>query len=1094
VHAVVRPVISALRRIVESFGGTVPRVMGDGFLAIFGVPTAHEDDTERALRAARALLAHVEEVNRAGPRVVLPGLHVGVESGEVLVAPGEDGEPPDITGESINLASRLCSMASAGQVLAGPQAYSLARSVGVWSQPRRRRVRGLAELVPVAALEGVVDTRAGVRRVSQAFIGRAAEVAELAAALAEASTQLESVVLAVEGEPGVGKTTLVNEHLRRHDDALVLVGRAPAFGDVLPLSALMSALLSAEQLTGGESRTVLQRGVRSLLQRAGHARSATSEANLLRLLGAQASPPPGADDAVRSALVAAREILAGLATTSPVIVVLDELQWADDALRDALVQFEESPITGPVQIIAISRSDSPLPVARKLQVTGLDDDSMAQMVDQLLGTLDHAEVGRQLVRRAGGNPLFLEECARLVLDRPAGADPLVVPTTVRTSVAARLDALPPIEKDVLQVAAVAGDAVWDGLVASQLPSVDTDQHLRRLVERGLMTRHPSSSVPEQSQYGFHHALIREVAYDGLPRDERARRHRDIAQWLRDTEATLPSWEAPVGVLAHHYERSWQLSQTEAGALPNKEVGRLAAAYLAQWGRTMSAIHAGVAKSAYDRALAVLDSADVSAVSARVEVLTELAGVLSQQRDFAGAVEVADRALSAAGETGESLLRAEALRTKGAALSLAGDVAAAIPLLDEALADFQRADDEAGQARVLVDIAYSRRFSDLRGQLDAMNRAYNLFVDAGDRSNRTDLALDLAYLLTLSGGADYQRWAAEADRLVDQDTDPRRASELHRLRAFFALHSADYRGAVASADVALRRALEVGHVEVEADTHLVAAVASAALGELAESEAAVARAVRLADEMSWRRLRGMALLSGVRGALRSGRAQLAEERLREARQVLTELSSELDLLEAHVVEAEFWLERGVADAALVAADAAVQGLESEGSALFACAPRMVQVRAWLLTDPARAAEQARLLAVDARTLQAVSYAELADRVATQAELLAGTDPDPDGSGSTGRTAEARAVQAENQGLRAWRAGSAAVAAAALDRAAAEWAGLGATVWRARSLWWRAQAEDAAGDSREADTARRSALEVLDAVSAANALVEGFGFPE
>jgi hypothetical protein len=240
--------MAELQRTVEEFGGTVPQVMGDGFMAVFGVPVAHEDDAERAVRAAISLRDHVRRMNALRPPVPFPEVHAGVNSGEVMVAPADEQAGFRVVGDTVNVASRLADLATAGRVLVDSHTVDLTSHAIAYGPRRRMRAKGLAEPLPTfeaLAVRAVGHRPSRRRQAAGAFVDRHAEFARLEDELRKAGRLGRSRVHVVSGEPGLGKSRLAEEFARRAHPSTVLSGRCRPFGRRRPLDALAEALSGA---------------------------------------------------------------------------------------------------------------------------------------------------------------------------------------------------------------------------------------------------------------------------------------------------------------------------------------------------------------------------------------------------------------------------------------------------------------------------------------------------------------------------------------------------------------------------------------------------------------------------------------------------------------------------------------------------------------------------------------------------------------------------------------------------------------------------------------------------------------------------------
>ena len=556
----------------------------------------------------------------------------------------------------------------------------------------------------------------------------------------------------------------------------------------------------------------------------------------------------------QDALAAARTVLEGLARERTVVVLLDDLQWADPAVVGALVSVRSHEWSGPLLIAGLSRSEGlhRLKGLQRIELDAIPDEDMGELASLALGKQAITPGLRRVVTRAGGNPLFLEESLSMLME--AGglvstnsgwvvADPQMldrVPTTVRAMIAARLDGLPSDEKHVLQCASVSGEISWDRLLQRLAPEADVPKVMRGLVSRDLLRRRRGSHAKGSNEFVFKHALIRDVAYGSLPRVERARLHREVADWIRD-EASFPS--EPVDDLAHHYSEAWRLCRaTSAGAVP-AGLARSAATYLGRWADATLALQAVQAESIYAKALEVADSApDEVDPALRARLAIGRAESLIELGRHREAAEAASEARALAERLGDEQLRARALVSLGRVESDVGDVNLASDLLTRALAYFETAGDVSGQAWATHRLSEIATLTDYAQGLDHLRKAHGLFVEAGDRWGRVIAAQDLAYMLSTIGGEEFHHWYREAKKLVEGEGDLRARAALLRTLGYYRYYCGEHEDAIAIMREARPITIEGGDRYAEADTLLIEALASAAACPWKEAERASAEAV------------------------------------------------------------------------------------------------------------------------------------------------------------------------------------------------------------------------------------------------------------
>src|SRR6266508_2962645 len=565
---------------ISDDGGTVEHVVGGTVMAVFGVPRTREDDPERAVRAALAIRDAL--ARRAGgghPRV-----RATVTTGEALVRLGEPGEAAAggrVTGGLVTFCSRLQEAAPAGSVLVSGAVERATRRTISYGPASMLALEGHAEPVTVwSALEprsspGGLAFGAGAE---VPLVGRSDELAVLLEWCERTRTLRIPQLVTLVGAAGIGKTCLLAEVASRLDAAgrrpIWRQGRSLPHGDGGTLSVLAevvkaeAGILDTDSADRAESR--LAQAVAAALGGT-HATGDGDEAawvleHLRRLVGLGGGGALHADR--RGEVFAAwRRFLYGLAARRPLVLAIEDLHWADDALLDfidGLTDPEALDRPGPAPLLVLATARPELAerrpgwgagrrTAATLALAPLDEDDTSRLLDALLarhglaGVVDPALVGR-----VGGNPLFAEEYVRLLRDQHARTS-AAIPETVHAMIAARLDALPAGEKAMLQDIAVLGRAGWPGAVAAGggHDRAWLDECLRRLAAKEFVHRAQRSTVAGKREYRFRHVLVRDVAYGQLPRAARAGRHRRAAGWIESlADERL---EDRAELLAHHYQ-------------------------------------------------------------------------------------------------------------------------------------------------------------------------------------------------------------------------------------------------------------------------------------------------------------------------------------------------------------------------------------------------------------------------------------------------------------------------------------------------------------------------------------------------------------
>jgi class 3 adenylate cyclase/tetratricopeptide (TPR) repeat protein len=1093
VFSFIRPTLADLQRVVEDHGGSVPQILGDGFMAVFGVPAAHEDDAERAVRAALAVRDRVRELNEGRSGLSIPEVHSGVNSGEVMVGPASDASGIAVVGDVVNTASRLADLASAGTVLVDEHTWRRTKHAIRYGRRRLFAAKGKPE--PVAAYDARAPrTSSPAGRaaplVGAEFVDRELQLERLSAEFRTVLRYGRARVVIVSGEAGAGKTRLASEFTRRHPNALVLAGRSTAYGNRVALSPLAAAIGEIAGVVPGSSTPASRRRILALAHRVGTDDDPRHVARgLSLLLGISDHPEGHGPGGIDEALAAARAVLEGLARERPVVVLLDDLHWADPAVVEALGSIRSHAWSGPLLLVGLTRSES-LNRMKALTLVELDaipEDAMDELASLALGKKAFTPALRRVVTRAGGNPLFLEESLSMLVEagglvsEASGwvvADPQMldrVPTTVRAMIAARLDGLPSDEKRGLQCASVSGEITWDRLIERLAPGIDVPRVLRRLVSRDLLRRRRGSHARGSNEFVFKHALIHDVAYGSLPRGERAHLHVEVARWLLD-EANLP--REPVDELAHHYSEAWRLSRSTTAAKAPEGSARSAAFYLGRWAEETMAHQALLAESLYARALEVGDEApeDVEPelrarhAIGRAECLIELGRHLEAREAATLARERADR-------LNDEQLGARALVALGRLESDLGDDALARDLLDRALSSFESAGDVSGQAWATHRLSEISTRTDYILGLEHLRRAHGLFVKAGDRWGRAIAAQDLAYMFSTIGGEEFHRWYREAKQLVEGEGDLRSRAALLRTLGYFRYYCGEHADAIRIMVEARPIAIAAGDRYAEADTLLIQALAAAAACSPKEAERASADVVAFGKEIHSARVQALGTAAGAKAALRSGDPRGATRRMAACRRALERFGARIELLEAELLAAEMLLDRGAWRRVPEHANAGTAAARENGERLIEPVGVLLIGRAALGSGETSAAIEALTEAVArAREAGATGTLAVARAAYDQALLLSGRKPRPRRRPSSDVTAAA--IETENHGLASMLEDDDEQAATSFGEAVERWQALGWTVWLARALAMRGEALRRTGDRRLASTAFARARRVLD----------------
>ncbi len=549
VRAHLSPYHARIRSELERFGGSVERFVGDAVMAVFGAPTAHEDDPERAVRAALAIRHWMAEQGEA--------LHVriGVGTGEALVtlgAPASEREPIAV-GAVVKTAASLRDAAPVDGVLVDEQT---ARRTSDAIEYREAEPTGARE-----AIRAVAEPGDDVTRHRTPFVGRRRELAALQERLAWAASQRSPQLITILGVPGIGKSRLVSElHAAAGADEPLTWrrGRSLPYGDGVSFWAL-GEMVKAEAgiLESDAVQTVerkLGKAVRRIVDDPGETRRiATYLGPLIGLGGAEVA---GADRRGET-FAAWRDFLEALADERLLVLVFEDLHWADDALLDFVDEVLDRVSDVPLLVVATARPEllerrpgwaGGKPSALTISLPPLSESETAQLVAAMLEQAAlPADAREALLARIGGNPLYAEQFCRMLVEHGPLEE---LPQSLHGIIAARLDALADVEKRLLQDAAVVGKVFWVGALEAiaGMSRREADERLRALVRRDFVQRARRSLVAGDTEYAFRHELLRDVAYSGIPRAGRAERHRRAAEWID----SLGRAEDHAELLAHHY--------------------------------------------------------------------------------------------------------------------------------------------------------------------------------------------------------------------------------------------------------------------------------------------------------------------------------------------------------------------------------------------------------------------------------------------------------------------------------------------------------------------------------------------------------------
>jgi class 3 adenylate cyclase/tetratricopeptide (TPR) repeat protein len=587
VRAMLSPYYARLRKELERRGGTVEKFIGDAVMALFGAPVAHEDDPERAVRAALAIRDGIAELNEGDPKLELQ-VRIAVNTGEALIALGaqpSEGEGM-ASGDVVNTAARLQAAAPVNGILVGETTYRATERTIEYREAPPVTAKGKAETVKVwEALEP--RARYGVDiglRGRVPLVGREQELDVLLDALARVRAETASQLVTLVGVPGIGKSRLVVELSAIIDDQPELIfwrqGRSLPYGEGVTFWALAEIVKAQAGILETDSAESAFEKLRGTVEDvvADEAEADWIESQLRPLVGLEDEAQPGADRQAE-AFGAWRRFFEHLAEKSPLVLVFEDLHWADDGLLDFVDDLVEWASGVRLLVVCIARPElltrrpgwgGGKPNATTLSLSPLSRDETARLVAALLEqAVLPAELQAALLERAEGNPLYAEEYVRMLQDRGflrrengtwrfEQTENLPLPESVQGIVAARLDALSPEEKTLVQDAAVIGKVFWIGAVAAVGDRGAIEERLHALSRKEFVRRERRSSVAGEQQFTFLHVLVRDVAYGQIPRGSRSSKHRAAAEWIASLSADRSEDRAEM--LAHHYLSALELAR------------------------------------------------------------------------------------------------------------------------------------------------------------------------------------------------------------------------------------------------------------------------------------------------------------------------------------------------------------------------------------------------------------------------------------------------------------------------------------------------------------------------------------------------------
>jgi len=761
-----------VRAAIERHGGVVEKFIGDAAMAVFGIPMVHEDDALRAVRAACELREALAE-----PSEELTGTHgiplqvrVGVNTGEVLVRAANSGES-FATGAAVNIAARLEQAALPGEILIGEATYRLLQHA-VDSEPVDPiDLGGALGRASVYRVGGVGEASPPLGRA--ALVGRDGELAWLQAAFAGVQAERRSRVVTVLGEAGVGKSRLAREFAVSVGE-LPLVGRCVSYGDgatFLPLAQIVRKALPERPRSA----------ILALLE-------GDDQASLVAERVTHLTAPADGAASTGEVFWAVRRFLEALARERPVLVLLEDIHWAEPTLLDLIEYLDSWPAEASLLVVCLARGE--LLEERAgwgsrnglLALEPLAEEHAGALVEEVAAGAVDEEARAQIVRIAAGNPLFLEQLLAFVHE--AGPSALAaVPPTIEALLAGRLERLDPAERVLTERAAVAGrDFSRGGLIALSPPEelAGLDSRLRTLVRRGLVR---AVRGGDDDTYRFHHVLVRDVAYAGTTKDARAELHERFGTWLEQRGRAADEIVGYHLEQAHRYLHELHPGDPRVIGLARRAGRVLAAAGVGAWTRT----DARAAANLLGRATLLLPPGEPK----RADFVCELGLSLGQLGDSAAAdaafTEASDEAIAAGDHASAAWARIELARAR---MHRGGDPDELVALAKEAMPLFEEARNDRALARTWRALGSAR--GSMQGRcadwLEASERALAYYRRSGWSSSGClgDIGAALYF-----GPTPVSEALERCERLLEEATD--RPGKAHVQAYLAGLHAFDLRG-------------------------------------------------------------------------------------------------------------------------------------------------------------------------------------------------------------------------------------------------------------------------------------------------------------
>jgi class 3 adenylate cyclase/tetratricopeptide (TPR) repeat protein len=733
-------------------GGRVEKFIGDAVMAVFGVPTVHEDDALRAIRAAAEVREELENLNREleRERGVRIQVRTGVNSGEVFVGAGAV-EHSFVTGDAVNVAARLQQAARPGEILIGDATRRLARDAVVVEEMDSFTVRGKEDPVVAWRLINVVEGAPSfTRRLDAPLVGRSRELGHLRLAFERAVEERTNYLFTILGPAGIGKSRLAAELVRMlSKQARIVSGRCLAYGKGITYWPLREIVQDLTRDQPGATIGALLKD------------EADGDAIAARVSGAIGRSE--VRGTAEETFWAVRRLFEALARERPLIVVFEDIHWAEPTLLDLIDHVAEWSRGAPILLLCLARPElldnRPNWGGGKLNSASLMLDALTQgeandLIRHLVGEGGFVgerevtpELRREITEKGDGNPLFVEQMLALLAERPETAS-LEIPPTIQMLLAARLDGLPDDERMVIERAAVAGTRFWQGAIVDLVPPERRESvpKVFQLLVRKELIRPDPTVIPGEEGYRFRHILIRDAAYVAIPKKVRAELHERFATFI-ETSASARVTEIEE-IIGYHFEQAFayraELAPVDdrAADLAARAAHRLAAAGR----RALARGDVSAAANLLSRTAALLPPN----APERIQLLPTLGGALVVAGELERAEAVLVEAIAAGAAAGDRRVELHA-RLEHAFLRALTEPDVSVEQLrrvaEEAIPELEAAGDELGLAKAWRRIADVHWMSSRwREQERALERALPYAERAGDARETGSILMRLAMAL------------------------------------------------------------------------------------------------------------------------------------------------------------------------------------------------------------------------------------------------------------------------------------------------------------------------------------------------------------